>query len=46
MFIEFINTVFAGCASDMEKFFVMVIVIFLLELVGEMISALIGGARR
>lgn len=46
MFIEFINSVFVGCASDIEKFFVMVIVIFLLELVGEMISALIGGARR
>lgn len=46
MFAEFINTLFAGCNSDMEKMFVMVVFIFLLELIGEMIASLIGGARR
>lgn len=44
MFIDFVNSIFAGCNSDLEKFFVMVIFIFLLELVGEMIAALCYGA--
>lgn len=45
MFIEFINAIFAGCTSDIEKFFVMVIIIFILELIGDTIRALTGGAR-
>ena len=45
MFIDFINAIFAGCTSDMDKFFVMVLFIFVLELIGDTIRALVGGAR-
>ena len=46
MFIDFVNVIFSGCMTDMERFFVMVIFIFILELLGEMIQSLVGGARK